>query len=65
NASTTTKPSPSLPVPSPSSLPQLDRLTPSDVWSDWYAAYIVARENGRAPDEAADDAALHMESLGR
>ncbi|MFF7601738.1 bleomycin resistance protein [Streptomyces mirabilis] len=34
-------------------------------WSDWYAAYIVARENGRAPDEAADDAALHMESLRR
>ena len=26
-------------------------------WSDWYAAYIVARERGKTPDEAAKDAA--------
>ncbi|QIZ00537.1 bleomycin resistance protein [Streptomyces sp. S1D4-11] len=38
---------------------------PEHHWSDWYAAYIVARENGRTPDEAADDAALHMAALGR
>jgi catechol 2,3-dioxygenase-like lactoylglutathione lyase family enzyme len=31
-------------------------------WSGWYAAYIVARERGRSPDEAAKDAALHMGS---
>src|SRR5215510_3308548 len=30
-------------------------------WSGWYAAYIVARERGRTADEAAKDAALHME----
>jgi hypothetical protein len=29
-------------------------------WSAWYAGYIVARERGRTPDEAAGDAALHM-----
>ena len=33
---------------------------PKHHWSDWYGAYIVARERGRAPDEAVDDAALHM-----
>ncbi len=31
--------------------------------SDWYAAYIVARQRGRVPEEAANDAALHMESF--
>jgi catechol 2,3-dioxygenase-like lactoylglutathione lyase family enzyme len=34
---------------------------PKHHWSDWYAAYLVARERGRTPDEAAKDAALHME----
>jgi catechol 2,3-dioxygenase-like lactoylglutathione lyase family enzyme len=34
---------------------------PKHHWSDWYAAYIAARENGRTPDEAAEDAALHIE----
>jgi hypothetical protein len=34
---------------------------PKHHWSGWYAAYIVAREHGRTPDEAAQDAALHME----
>jgi catechol 2,3-dioxygenase-like lactoylglutathione lyase family enzyme len=35
---------------------------PKHHWSGWYAAYIVARERGKAPEEAAKDAALHMES---
>jgi predicted enzyme related to lactoylglutathione lyase len=35
---------------------------PKHHWSDWYAAYIVAREQGRTPDEAAKDGALHMAS---
>jgi catechol 2,3-dioxygenase-like lactoylglutathione lyase family enzyme len=35
---------------------------PKHHWSGWYAAYIVARERGKAPDEAAKDAALHMEA---
>jgi catechol 2,3-dioxygenase-like lactoylglutathione lyase family enzyme len=34
-------------------------------WSEWYAAYIVARERGRTPDDAAKDAGLHMESARR
>jgi catechol 2,3-dioxygenase-like lactoylglutathione lyase family enzyme len=38
---------------------------PKHHWSGWYAAYIVARERGRTPDEAAKDAALHMESSRR
>src|SRR5437660_1088719 len=38
---------------------------PKHHWSGWYAAYIVARERGRIPDEAAKDAALHMEGASR
>jgi hypothetical protein len=30
-------------------------------WSGWYAAHIVARERGRSPEDAAKDAALHIE----
>ena len=36
---------------------------PKHHWSAWYAAYIVARERGRTPDDAAKDAALHMKDL--
>jgi catechol 2,3-dioxygenase-like lactoylglutathione lyase family enzyme len=35
---------------------------PKHHWSAWYAAYIIARQRGRTPDEAAKDAALHMKS---
>jgi catechol 2,3-dioxygenase-like lactoylglutathione lyase family enzyme len=38
---------------------------PKHQWSGWYAAYIVAREQGRTPDEAAKDAALHVEGARR
>jgi catechol 2,3-dioxygenase-like lactoylglutathione lyase family enzyme len=38
---------------------------PKHHWSDWYAAYIVARQRGRTPDDAAKDAALHMEDARR
>jgi hypothetical protein len=34
---------------------------PKHHWSGWYAAYIVARERGRTPDEAVKDATLHIE----
>jgi catechol 2,3-dioxygenase-like lactoylglutathione lyase family enzyme len=34
---------------------------PKHHWSGWYGAYIVARERGRTPDEAANDAALQIE----
>ena len=35
---------------------------PKHHWSGWYAAYIVARERGRTPEDAAKDAAAHMNS---
>jgi len=34
---------------------------PKHHWSGWYAAYIVARQQGKAPEEAAKDAALNVE----
>jgi catechol 2,3-dioxygenase-like lactoylglutathione lyase family enzyme len=42
---------------------EYEPTAPKHHWSDWYAAYIVACERGRTPEEAAKDAALHMESL--
>jgi hypothetical protein len=38
---------------------------PPHHWSDWYAAYIVAREQGRTPDEAYSEATLHVEGAAR
>ena len=40
---------------------QYEPTAPKHHWSGWYAAYIAARENGRTPDDAAKDAALHIE----
>jgi catechol 2,3-dioxygenase-like lactoylglutathione lyase family enzyme len=37
---------------------------PKHHWSDWYAAYIAAREQGKTPDEAAKDGALRIERSG-
>ena len=37
-----------------------EATAPQHHWSGWYAAYIVARERGRTPDEAAEDAGLQM-----
>jgi catechol 2,3-dioxygenase-like lactoylglutathione lyase family enzyme len=34
---------------------------PKHHWSGWYAAYVVARERGRTPDEAAAEATVHIE----
>ena len=34
---------------------------PKHHWSEWYAVYIVAREQGRTPEEAAEQAARHLE----
>jgi catechol 2,3-dioxygenase-like lactoylglutathione lyase family enzyme len=42
-----------------------DATAPKHHWSQWYGAYLVARERGRAPDEAAGDAAQHMETARR
>jgi hypothetical protein len=42
-----------------------EATAPKHHWSDWYAAYILAREGGRTPDEAARTAALHMAAVRR
>ena len=34
---------------------------PKHHWSGWYAAYIVARQNGKTPEEAAQQGKLHIE----
>jgi catechol 2,3-dioxygenase-like lactoylglutathione lyase family enzyme len=34
---------------------------PKHHWSGWYAAYVIARERGRTPDEAASEARLNVE----
>jgi catechol 2,3-dioxygenase-like lactoylglutathione lyase family enzyme len=34
---------------------------PKHHWSGWYAAYVVARQRGKTPDEAARDATLRIE----
>ena len=36
-------------------------IAPKHHWSDWYAAYIVARERGKTPDDAAADAGRNVE----
>jgi hypothetical protein len=38
-----------------------EATAPPHQWPDWYAAYIVAREQGRTPDEAFSDARRHVE----
>jgi catechol 2,3-dioxygenase-like lactoylglutathione lyase family enzyme len=40
---------------------EYEPTAPKHHWSDWYAAYIVAREHGLAHDEAAQHGALHIE----
>ena len=38
---------------------------PPHHWSDWYAAYVVAREQGRTEDRAVADATRPTESVLR
>ncbi len=40
---------------------EYEPTAPPHHWSGWYAAYIVAREEGRTPDEAVGSATLHSE----
>ncbi len=35
---------------------------PKHHWWDWYAAFIVARQQGRSPDEAYQDASAALEA---
>ena len=39
-----------------------EAAAPAHHWSDWYAAYILARQSGRSPEEASGDAARYMET---
>jgi catechol 2,3-dioxygenase-like lactoylglutathione lyase family enzyme len=38
---------------------------PKHHWSDWYAAYVVARQRGGTTEDAVKDAGRHMESVRR
>ena len=40
-------------------------IAPKHHWSDFYSAYIVAREKGKTPEEAAGDGARNVERLRR
>ena len=44
---------------------EYEATAPKHHWSDWYAPYIVARVQGRTPEEAAKDGALHMTNVRR
>jgi catechol 2,3-dioxygenase-like lactoylglutathione lyase family enzyme len=44
---------------------EYEPTAPKHHWSRWYAAYIVARQRGRTPEEAAKDAAQHIEGSVR
>ena len=37
-----------------------EAAAPPHNWWDWYAAYMTARMNGRAPEDASDDAGEYM-----
>jgi catechol 2,3-dioxygenase-like lactoylglutathione lyase family enzyme len=39
-----------------------EATAPKHHWSDWYAAYIVARQQGTPSDQAANAAKAHMEA---
>jgi len=40
---------------------EYEPTAPKHHWSSWYAAYIVAREQGSTPEEAAKRGALQIE----
>jgi hypothetical protein len=40
---------------------QYEPTAPKHHWSGWYAAYMVARQDGKTPEEAAKEAKLHIE----
>ena len=40
---------------------EYEPTAPKHHWSGWYAAYIVARRDGKTPEEAAKNAKIHIE----
>jgi catechol 2,3-dioxygenase-like lactoylglutathione lyase family enzyme len=41
---------------------EYEPTAPKHHWADWYGAYIVARERGKTPEEAAEAGRLRIES---
>jgi len=41
---------------------EYEPTAPKHHWSGWYATYIVARQRGKTPEEAAKDAPLNMKA---
>ena len=37
-----------------------EKIAPKHDWWDWYAPYMVARQQGKTPEEASDAAGLYM-----
>ena len=44
---------------------QYEPTAPKHHWSDWYAGYIVARGQGKTPEDAAKDGVLQVERARR
>jgi len=44
---------------------EFEATAPKHHWSDWYAAYIIARQGGRSVEDAASDGAAHMKQILR
>jgi catechol 2,3-dioxygenase-like lactoylglutathione lyase family enzyme len=40
---------------------EYEPTAPKHAWSDWYAAYIVARQEGKTPEEAAEEGKTQIE----
>jgi hypothetical protein len=41
---------------------EYEPTAPKHHWSTWYAAYILAREDGKSAEQAVDAATRHTES---
>lgn len=41
---------------------EYEPTAPKHHWSTWYAGYIVAREEGKSPEEAVEVATRHTEA---
>jgi catechol 2,3-dioxygenase-like lactoylglutathione lyase family enzyme len=41
---------------------EYEPTAPKHHWSGWYAAYIVARQDGKTPEEAAKEGKIHIEA---
>jgi hypothetical protein len=40
-----------------------EKSSPPHHWWDWYAGYMVARQAGSTPEQAAEAAAQHMRDI--